>query len=240
MNGLRLLKEAKVSVLKEKVFLTDKNECLRLDAVFPICAENVFFFTRLSVKENGTVLDLCTGSGIMAILAAGKAQEVVGVDVNPRAIAFAQLNAELNELEGKIQFRAGNLFGPVNGRTFDTITANPPFEPVPEGWSYFLHSDGGPSGLRVVDEICAGVRKHLKPDGVFQMVTYSGPPSRTRWYALLRSAFSGVTIEKVKTVDGAVFRDRLVNQLRSLNPGRGEPPVSAIGDLALWFVSASS
>jgi release factor glutamine methyltransferase len=67
-----------------------------------------------------------TGSGINAILAASSASEVVGVDVNPLAVATARQNASVNGVEGQTTFLEGDLFDPVAG-AFDVIIFDPPF-----------------------------------------------------------------------------------------------------------------
>lgn len=75
----------------------------------------------------GSVLDLGTGSGICAIVAARHARRVVAVDINPAAVRCARVNAQLNAVEQRIECRAGDLFAPVAGERFDAIFFNPPF-----------------------------------------------------------------------------------------------------------------
>src|SRR5437763_60686 len=74
------------------------------------------------------VLDLCTGSGVLAIAAARSgASGVTAVDVSRRAITAVRLNARLNRV--RIEALRGDLFGPVAGRRFDLIVSNPPYLP---------------------------------------------------------------------------------------------------------------
>ncbi len=75
----------------------------------------------------GNVLDLGTGSGICAIVAARHARRVIAVDINPAAVRCATLNAQLNAVERRITCRTGDLFSPVAGERFDAIFFNPPF-----------------------------------------------------------------------------------------------------------------
>lgn len=72
-------------------------------------------------------LDVGTGSGIGAIFAARLGYRVVGVDLNPEAVRCARINVLLNDLEGRIEIRVGDLFAPVAGETFDLVLFNPPF-----------------------------------------------------------------------------------------------------------------
>jgi methylase of polypeptide subunit release factors len=73
------------------------------------------------------VLDLGTGSGICAIVAARLARQVVAVDINEAAVRCAAVNAALNGAEARIRFRQGDLFAPVAGDRFDVVFFNPPF-----------------------------------------------------------------------------------------------------------------
>jgi protein-L-isoaspartate O-methyltransferase len=81
-------------------------------------------------------LDVGTGSGVQALLAARHARHVVATDVNERALAYAELNAALNGLTN-IECRRGSLFEPVEGESFDLITCNAPYVVSPEQrWAY--------------------------------------------------------------------------------------------------------
>jgi SAM-dependent methyltransferase len=81
-------------------------------------------------------LDLGTGSGVQALLAARHARHVVATDVNERALAYTELNAGLNGFTN-IECRRGSLFEPVAGESFDLITCNAPYVVSPEHrWAY--------------------------------------------------------------------------------------------------------
>ena len=71
-------------------------------------------------------LDFGTGSGVQAFLAARHSERVVGLDLNPRALRLARLNAELNGVDN-VEWREGNLFEPAGGERFGLVVANPPF-----------------------------------------------------------------------------------------------------------------
>jgi methylase of polypeptide subunit release factors len=107
-------------------------------------------------------LDIGTGSGVQAMLSARQAREVVATDVNPRALAFAELNAALNGFTN-IECRLGSLFEPVEGETFDVITSNAPFVVSPENrWAY---RDGGLEADRFSELIVREAVRHLSEDG---------------------------------------------------------------------------
>jgi carbamoyltransferase len=116
----------------------------------------------------GRVLDLCTGSGVQALIASRYANETVGVDLNPRAVRFARFNAQLNGIENA-SFRQGDLYAPVAGERFDAILANPPFVPSPHDDLGFR--DGGRTGEAVLRRIVAGASTHLNESGRLGIVT---------------------------------------------------------------------
>lgn len=97
-------------------------------------------------------LDLCTGSGIQALLASRYSDRVVGVDLNPRAVRFARFNASLNGVLNAT-FVEGDLFAPVIDCKPDLIVANPPFVPAPRELPSLLYRDGGPRGDSVLKRI---------------------------------------------------------------------------------------
>lgn len=89
-----------------------------------------FFASVLSpelVPSTATVLDVGTGSGALAIVAAQLARSVSAVDVNPDAVRCARLNVLLNRCEDRVSVEEGDLFGPFDGRRFDVVLCNPPF-----------------------------------------------------------------------------------------------------------------
>ena len=78
------------------------------------------------VKPTDRVLDMGTGSGVNAILAAGTASDVVAVDVNPTALEAARANAARNGVVDRVDVRESDLFAAVDG-DFDLIVFDPPF-----------------------------------------------------------------------------------------------------------------
>ncbi|MDD5606240.1 MAG: methyltransferase [Patescibacteria group bacterium] len=88
-----------------------------------LLAKNVSTETKAGEK----VLDMFTGSGVQAIMAAKQGAEVLAVDINPSAVQCAKANAERLGLENMTVLQ-GDLFSPVNPEEkFDLITGNPPF-----------------------------------------------------------------------------------------------------------------
>ena len=118
---------------------------------------------RLTVREAaGRVLDLGCGGGVQALLAARHAENVVGVDLNPRALAFARFNARLNRVRN-VEWREGDLFTPVAGERFDLVVSNPPYVVSPESW--LLFRDGGGAGDGICARIVGDLGSHLAEGG---------------------------------------------------------------------------
>ena len=112
--------------------------------------------------RGGRALDVGTGSGVQAILAARHAKNVVATDINPRALAFTQLNAALNDLRN-VETRQGSLFDAVAGERFDLITCNAPYVVSPE--NRFEYRDSGLRGDEVTRLVVESAATHLAEGG---------------------------------------------------------------------------
>jgi methylase of polypeptide subunit release factors len=115
-------------------------------------------------------LDLGTGSGIHALMATQHSDEVIGVDINPRAIAFSKFNQRLNNIKN-VEFLQGDLYGPVAGMKFDLIVANPPFNPMPSVKAGTDYYSGGASGEEILSRIISGLDEYLTENGVCHIIT---------------------------------------------------------------------
>lgn len=122
-----------------------------------------------------SVLDLCTGGGSLAILAARVFPNAIieAVDVSPGALEVAARNIDEHGLQGRIALREGDLFAPVEGARFDLILTNPPyvdasavarFPPEYAAEPIVAHA-GGTDGLDIVRRILRGAPDHLAADG---------------------------------------------------------------------------
>ncbi len=111
-------------------------------------------------------LDLCTGSGLHACALSRVADRVTGLDLNPRAIAYARLNAELNRV-ATASFSVSDLFAAVSGERFDLIVCNPPFLFLPPDLrGRCLDGDGGAMGMELVLRLMRGLPSQLAADGM--------------------------------------------------------------------------
>lgn len=114
------------------------------------------------VKPDERVLDMGTGSGVNAVLAAGRGADVVAVDVNPHAVEAARANAERNGVADRVAISRSDLFDGVEGR-FDLVIFDPPFRWMkPRDWAEASITD---EGYRTLTAFFARVREHLTDNG---------------------------------------------------------------------------
>jgi len=166
------------------------------DQVFSLMFEQVYLVRNMGVRPGDRVLEVCLGSGVNSLFAADVAADVTGIDVSERALAFARFNETLGPPPHALEMLHGSLCEPLApDRTFDLILVNPPFELVPQGTSWYLHSDGGEDGLDVVRALLAQVPKHLAPKGRFEIITWSPvTPHGPLLVDLLREALPGMRL----------------------------------------------
>ncbi|WP_038358455.1 50S ribosomal protein L3 N(5)-glutamine methyltransferase [Bosea sp. UNC402CLCol] len=121
------------------------------------------------------VLDLCTGSACLAIIAAGRFPnaEVDAVELSPDALDVAGLNVADYDLGDRVHLLQGDLFAPLDGQRYDLIIANPPYVTAEEVAAFppeyasepRMAHIAGADGLDLVHRILAQARNHLNPGG---------------------------------------------------------------------------
>jgi ribosomal protein L3 glutamine methyltransferase len=122
-----------------------------------------------------SVLDLCTGSGCLAVLAARAFpdSEIDAVDISKDALDVAARNVTDYGLEDRVTLHRGDLFKPLEGRRYDLIISNPPYVDA-EGMADLprecraepkLAFDGGADGITVVRRILDQAGQYLTPQG---------------------------------------------------------------------------
>lgn len=147
--------------------------------------------------RDARVLDVCTGSGALAVAAAlAGARDVTAVDISRRAVLATRLNARRNGV--RVRALRGDLFAPVGEWRFDLIVSNPPYLPsrragVPRRGAARAW-EGGRDGRALLDRICAQAPRHLAPGGSLLLVQSSvcDPQETTR-----RLGAAGLEVEPV-------------------------------------------
>ena len=175
------------------------------------------------------VLDLCTGGGSLAILAARVFPNAVldATDLSPDALAVARRNVEEHGLQDRIRLVEGDLFAGLGAERYDLILTNPPyvtqaaaaaFPPEYAAEPRLAHV-GGADGLDIVRRIVAEARAHLNPEGALVCEIGDG---RERFEA----AFPGLDVIWLDTAEseGEVFFARSEDLPRPRKGKRTEKP----------------
>lgn len=121
------------------------------------------------------ILDLCTGSGCVALAIAKNCKNcaVVGIDLSDAALGYAEENAKMNNIDN-VTFMKGDLYEPVGGSRFDLIVSNPPYirrgdlEQLPaeiKDWEPAEALDGGHDGLGFYRTMLPQSANHLSEGG---------------------------------------------------------------------------
>ncbi|NGX16947.1 50S ribosomal protein L3 N(5)-glutamine methyltransferase [Wenzhouxiangella sp. XN24] len=138
------------------------------------------------------VLDLCTGSGCIAIGCAMAFPDaaVDAVELSPEALEVARQNVARHDVGAQVELLAGDLWAPVAGRRYELVVSNPPYVgdaemarlPPEYGHEPEMGLRSGTAGLDVVARIIAGARAHLQPGGLlFVEVGNSAPAVAAAW-----------------------------------------------------------
>ncbi len=156
-----------------------------------LCEQALFY-----AFDDAHVLDLCTGSGALAVSlkALNQTLHVTAVDISPKALDVAKENALNNGAD--VVFLQGDMFAPVQNSTFDVIVSNPPYineqdmltlqeevkkEPV-------IALQGGKDGMDFYRIIAQQAKRHLTPNGVLLLEIGDGQQNDVR--ALLENQFN--------------------------------------------------
>ena len=123
-----------------------------------------------------TVLDLCTGGGSLAIVAADRfpAAQLVGADLSVDALALAAENRARHGLQQRLELVQGDLFAPVRGRRFDLVLCNPPYvnersmQQLPPEFQAEPRAAlaGGVDGMDLVRRLLAQAPAHLTAEAL--------------------------------------------------------------------------
>jgi len=133
-------------------------------------------------------LDLGTGCGIQALMAAAHSRQVVATDLNPRASWFTAFNARLNGLTN-IECLTGDFWTTVQDRQFDLIICNPPFVLAPS--KDYLYRDNEFELDQLCRQLVREAPRYLKPGGFFQMICEWAQIEAQPWQARLSEWFEG-------------------------------------------------
>ena len=146
------------------------------DNVYVPAEDSYLLADNLEIKEGQSVLEIGTGSGIVAMYASRLTDRITVTDINFDACELARKNFMDNGIED-IEILFGNLFEPVENRKFDVILFNTPYLPTEEGEvlddTINYAFDGGLNGRKVIDVFLNEVGNHLNDGGIVQLIQSS-------------------------------------------------------------------
>ncbi|MGV0625429.1 methyltransferase [Mycolicibacter minnesotensis] len=157
------------------------------------------------LAHRARALDLCTGSGVVAVAAAEfGADSVMAYDICPRAVRCARTNARTAGVE--VSVRQGSWRGALDCAPFDLVTANPPYVPSP-GIGHPIPAAGGPerswnggvNGRVVLDPLCQSATSLLRRGGTMLLVQ-SALADPLRSVGILRESGLAVQIAAVRSI----------------------------------------
>lgn len=148
----------------------------RPETEFMVECAITFIKDRLVDRQPSFILDLCTGSGCIALAMANYFPEaaVIGIDISASALGYARDNQLSNHIKN-VSFICGDLFEPFKHDCFDVIISNPPYIKTDEVaklqrevscYEPFIALDGGQDGLRFYRVIFDDAKRFLTKDGI--------------------------------------------------------------------------
>jgi len=149
-----------------------------------------FFEKKFSPEKPVKILDICTGSGCIALALAfslGDRAEITAIDISPDALALAKKNAEKLGLSSRVKFIESDLLEKISyedDERFDIIVSNPPYitdaematlAPNVRDFEPHLALEGGADGLEIYRRLVPQAKNALKPGG--ELFLEIGPPA---------------------------------------------------------------
>ncbi len=146
------------------------------DNVYIPAEDSYLLADNLEIKPGQSVLEIGTGSGIVAMYASRLTDRITVTDINFDACMLAEKNFKANNIEN-IEILFGNLFEVVENRKFDVILFNTPYLPTEDDEvledTINYAFDGGLNGRKVIDLFLNEVGNHLNDGGIVQMIQSS-------------------------------------------------------------------
>jgi SAM-dependent methyltransferase len=193
----------------------------RSDFVMGIGSSTLTLANMAIRRHAGLTLDLGSGCGIQAFLAAAHSDRVYAVDRNPRASKFAVFNAQLNGFTN-VECFTGDLFQPVREHQFDLVLSNPPYVISPS--SRYLYRDSGMHGDQFCRKIVREVPPLLRPGGYCQILCnwahYAGQDWQERLAGWFEEAGCDAWVMRSETRDVSTYATVWIRGTEENDPAR--------------------
>lgn len=172
-NYLALRNPEKTSINFQKLIIVKDLLFAIFEGVYQPSDESIFLLENIELYQGESVLDIGTGSGLLALSLSPIAKKVVGIDIDSNSIECSIFNAKINNIKN-CDFIEGDLFNSVGEEKFDLIIANLPHIPTSSDDTSidFVGRcvNGGEDGRRVLDQFLKHVSFYIKPTGRIQIV----------------------------------------------------------------------
>lgn len=143
------------------------------EGVYPPSEDTFLLLDHMDLEGGELVLDVGTGTGILAVSAALRGCIVVAVDVSLRALKNAKYNAKVNGVEDRVYYVLGDVASPLRlDSTFDVVLMNPPYLPS-SGIGNDPSWNGGPNGISVVEKLLKDLNHLISERGKLYLVLSS-------------------------------------------------------------------
>ena len=172
IDGMYFLTDTQSTIREGRRAATGPRPSSANELVMPAYIETYAFASKTHRHPVERALDLCTGSGVHALLSSRHAKHAVGSDLSARAIRFAEWNRRLNAIEN-VELVTGSVWEALQGRRFDRITVNPPYQPDSKERPGHTWWGAGPRGDGITSVIVGGLADHLALDGELQMIGHT-------------------------------------------------------------------
>lgn len=160
-----------------------------------ILVEKVIEKKELITNRGNRILDLCTGSGCIALAIGKNAPEfqIFGIDISEKAVKYATANKALNNIKN-VTFLVGDMFNPFKEKIFACITANPPYvktddisklQPEIKNYEPLEALNGGEDGLNFYRKIIENAGKYLLNSGLIFLEIGQGQAKAVQDIALM-------------------------------------------------------
>lgn len=216
--GTRVIHFSKSKEIRNYPFNGQNLEFEVTPEIFPASPHGVFLAGKINVEKNDTLIDIGTGSGILAIAAAKLGAKAFATDTSMDAIETAKRNALRNNTE--VEFSQGKYFAGFNGN-FDVILANLPHEIVHKSYRKAIGNnltqtiDGGKKGNEKILKFLTLAKEHMDKHSKIYLLVYT----MSDYLSTIKKMLSNYDVKLLDFVSASTkeFVEDNINWYKTLN-----------------------